>query len=128
MLTERRILTRIHVPPHPGKTARTAETYPVFINPVSRESFVCIAWGISLRNGTEYYAFEEIGKPPFLFYYGWIMGETSGYGYFPRSQFGDGYEFTDDPIRLGTEVLPPLFRTRNSPTAASWERGYPPFL
>ena len=128
MHTQRIIRPCLHIPPAPGRSDRKTETYPAFTDPVSGQTFLCIAWGLSQRTFFEYYAFEEFGSGPGSFYFGWIMGETSAYGYFPHAQFEKDFVFIDDPARLGQELLPPLYRTRSGRKILIWERGYPAFL
>jgi len=78
--------------------------YPRYKSNLGYE-YDCIGWGISLKNGWEWYALEKTETPGE--YFGYVMGFENELGYFNvRELESIGVKLITDPKKL-KELMPP---------------------
>lgn len=90
----------------PDISGKNIDKFPVFKMKDSELSYRCIAWGNSLKNGWEWYAFSIVDRKEAI-YYGFVMGWDNEFGNFSAKELaGVGVTLVTDPKELHN-IMPP---------------------
>ena len=82
--------------------------YPIFIDDNDREH-TCILWAISLKNGWEWYGFEDEGNG---IYFGFVHGFEDEWGTFSTDELTENsVKYYTDPKDL-QDIRPPVGWTK----------------